>query len=256
MRAKLISSLCGLFLVVAMTAPATGAGTGDPVSASTAAAVADPARPATDTALDAARKPAETLAFAGVKPGQVVVDFFPGGGYFSRLLSAAVGPKGKVYAFTPAELGALMKKPLPADGSSPDPVRPNITAIVGPVNAFATPEPVDLVFTAQNYHDLHDPFMGPADLAAFNAAVFRALKPGGAFLVIDHAAPDGSGLTSTNTTHRIDPAVVVREVTAAGFRLEAESPILRNPGDDRTRPVFDPAIRHHTDQFVYLFRKP
>ena len=256
MRAMPLSSLCGLFLAVAVLAPATGAGAAETIPAGIAAAVADPGRPAIDTALDAARKPAETLAFAGVKPGQVVVDFFPGGGYFSRLLSAAVGQKGKVYAFTPAELGALMKKPLPVNGSSPDPARPNITAIVGPVNTFATPEPVDLVFTAQNYHDLHDPFMGPADLSAFNAAVFKALKPGGAFLIIDHAAPDGSGLASTNTTHRIDAAVVVREVTAAGFRLEAESPILRNPSDDRTRPVFDPAIRHHTDQFIYLFRKP
>lgn len=237
-----------------LAAPASAAAPAIP--ASIAAAVADPSRPSADSQNDGARRPAETLAFAGVKPGQAVVDFFPGGGYFSRLFSAAVGPAGKVYAFTPTELGALMKKPLPADGSHPDAARANIIALVAPVNHFATPEPVDLVFTAQNYHDLHDPFMGPADMPAVNAAIFKALKHGGAFVVLDHSAPDGSGLASTNTTHRIDAAVVKKEVTAAGFVFEGESNILRNPEDDRTKLVFDPTIRHHTDQFIYLFRKP
>jgi predicted methyltransferase len=221
-----------------------------------AAAAANPARPATDSELDADRKPAETLAFTGVKPGYTVVDFFPGGGYFSRLFSGVVGAKGKVYAFVPAELGPMMKKPLPVSGSVPDPAWPNIIALVGPVNQFATPEPVDIVFTAQNYHDLHDPFMAPADLKLFNAAVFKALKKGGLYVVLDHSAPDGSGLASTNTTHRIDADVVKAEVTAAGFRFVRAGEFLRNPADPRTALVFDKSIRHHTDQFVFLFRKP
>ncbi len=221
-----------------------------------AAAVADPSRPAADLAADEARKPAETLAFVGVRPGQVIVDFFPGGGYFSRLFADAVGAKGKIYAFTPSELGAIMKKPLPANGSMPDPARPNIVALVAPVDQFAAPEPVDVVFTAQNYHDLHDPFMGPADLSKFNAAVFKALKRGGVYAILDHSAPDGSGLAATNSTHRIDAAVVRGEVTAAGFVFVGESGILRNPADDRSKLVFDPSIRHHTDQFFYVFRKP
>src|SRR5579859_2012137 len=249
----LVALLGAVGLAGSLAASATVA---EPIPRNIAAAVADASRPSDDTSLDAARKPAETLAFARVRPGEVVVDFFPGGGYFSRLFSAAVGPGGKVYAFTPAEIGPLMKKPLPASGSHPDPARPNITALVAPVNDFATPEPVDLVFTAQNYHDLHDPFMGPADLNKFNAQVFKALKRGGLYVVLDHAAPDGSGLASTNTTHRIDPAVVKQEVTAAGFVLAGEGDFLRNPADDHTKLVFDPAIRHHTDQFIYLFKKP
>ena len=241
--------------VVALTLSALAADA-QRVPANIAAAVADAGRPSTDTELDAARKPAETLAFIGVGPGSVVVDFFPGGGYFTRLFSAAVGPGGKVYAFVPAELGAMMKTPLPASGSNPDPKRPNVVAIVAPAAAFSAPEPVDIVFTAQNYHDLHDPFMGPVDVAVFNAAVFKALKHGGVFIVLDHAAPDGSGLAATNTTHRIDASVVKQEVTAAGFVFAGESAILRNAADDRTKLVFDPSIRRHTDQFLFLFKKP
>ena len=240
---------------VLLAATATGL-RAESASAAAAAAVADPARPAADMALDSARHPGEILAFARLRPGQTVVDFFPGGGYFTRLFSTVVGPKGTVYAFTPAELGAMMKKPLPANGSQPDAARPNVVALVAPVADFSTPKPVNLVFTAQNYHDLHDPFMGPADLARFNGAVFKSLKRGGYYLVLDHAAPDGSGLSATNTTHRIDAAVVKAEITAAGFRFVGESKVLRNPADDRTKLVFDPSIRHHTDQFVYLFRKP
>ena len=135
-------------------------------------------------------------------------------------------------------------------------VHPNIISSTQPANAPVAPEPVDIVFTAQNYHDYHDPFMGPADMAAFNKAVFAALKPGGAFVVIDHAAPAGSGLADTNTLHRIDPTVVKKEVEAAGFRLEAEGRFLANPSDPKTAKVFDPSIRGHTDQFAFRFVKP
>jgi predicted methyltransferase len=112
------------------------------------------------------------------------------------------------------------------------------------------------VFIRQNYHDLHDKFMGPADIARFNRHVYEALKPGGVFVVLDHAAAAGSGLRDTDTLHRIEPEAVKTEVTAAGFMLEAESAILASPADDHTKFVFDPAIRGHTDQFLLRFRKP
>jgi predicted methyltransferase len=222
-----------------------------------AAAVADPARAQAARDRDVARKPAETLAFIGIRPGQKVVDFMPGAppGYFTVLFSDVVGPEGKVYAFVPSELQKLVKTPLPPSGTV-DKDRPNVTILVAPVNDFSTPEPVDVVWTSQNYHDLHDPFMGPADMAKFDAAVFKSLKHGGEFVILDHAAPAGSGVSDTNTLHRIDPAAVKSEVEAAGFRFAGESNILRNPADPKDKLVFDPSIRGHTDQFIYKFKKP
>lgn len=220
------------------------------------AAISDAGRTQDDRDRDAARKPADMLAFANLRPGQSVVDLLPGSGYFTRLFSVAVGPKGKVYAFIPTEVAKFVKGGLPANGSSPDPKHPNVVALVAPIGQFAVPTKVDLVWTSQNYHDLHDPFMGPADIPAFNAAVFKALKPGGIFVVLDHSALAGSGLSATNTLHRIDAAAVKKEVTAAGFVFAGESNVLSNPADPRTALVFDKSIRGHTDQFIYKFRKP
>jgi predicted methyltransferase len=122
--------------------------------------------------------------------------------------------------------------------------------------ASPLPSGLDVVFIRQNYHDLYDKFMGPADVAAFNKAVFAALKPGGVYVVLDHAAMAGSGIAATDTLHRIDPARVKSDVLAAGFKLDAESSILANPADDHTKSVFDPSIRNHTDQFLFKFKKP
>ncbi len=115
-----------------------------------------------------------------------------------------------------------------------------MTTLVSPVNAFAPPEPLDLVWISDNYHDLHDPFFAPADLAVINKAVFKALKPGGVYLVLDHRAPAGAGLSDTNTLHRIDPQSVKAEVEAAGFRFVGESDVLHNPDDPLTKAIFDP----------------
>jgi predicted methyltransferase len=137
-----------------------------------------------------------------------------------------------------------------------DPAYSNVTVLHAPVNRFSVPEPLDLVWTSMNYHDLHLEFFGPADLAAVNKAIFAALKPGGIYLVLDHAAAAGSGLRDAGTLHRIDPEVVKREVLAAGFVLDAESDALRNPADDHSRKVFDEAVRGKTDKFIFRFRKP
>jgi predicted methyltransferase len=253
MSRKLCVGLLASVALVLTAAPAAIAAT---VPANIAAAVADPARPADDTKHDADRKPADMLAFAGVKTGDKVADVIPGGGYFCRLFSAAVGPKGAVYGYMPSEFAKFSKTPLPATGTHPDTARPNITFLTGPMNSFATPEKLDIVWTSQNYHDLHDDFAAPSDLAVINKAVFAALKPGGVYIVLDHSAADGSGLAATNTLHRIDAAQVKKEVEAAGFKFEGESNALRNPADPRTANVFDASIRGHTDQFIYKFRKP
>jgi predicted methyltransferase len=226
------------------------------VPANIANAVTNPDRPDEDRQRDDDRKPAEVLTFVGIKSGEKVADFIPGTGYFSRILSGAVGPQGHVYGFFPSELANFIKRPLPPNGSTPYPQFKNVSVIAGPVNEFAAPEPLDVVWISLNYHDLHDPFFAPADLAKINKAVFAALKPGGRYVVIDHAAAAGSGLRDTNTLHRIDEASVKSEVEAAGFRLDGESGLLHNAGDPRTANVKDPSIRGKTDQFILEFRKP
>jgi predicted methyltransferase len=219
------------------------------------AAIADPGRPAKDTALDAERKPAEILAFIRLKPGATIVDVAPGT-YWDRLFSKVVGPEGHVYEFMPDELAKAEHKALPAQGSAPIADLPNVTAYSGPTNSFAVPTAADIVWIRQNYHDIYDPFMAPADVPSFNKAVFKSLKKGGYFVIIDHSAPDGSGIADTNTTHRIDAAVVKKDLAAAGFVFVGESAALRNPADPRDKMVFDPSIRGKTDQFIYLFKKP
>jgi predicted methyltransferase len=118
------------------------------------------------------------------------------------------------------------------------------------------PSGLDLVLTVQNYHDLHLTMMQPGTAKIVNAAIFKALKPGGAYVIVDHVANAGTGEEAPNKLHRIDPAIIKQEVTAAGFKFEGESDLLRNPADDHTKGVFDPSIRGKTDQVAYKFRKP
>ena len=223
-----------------------------------AAAIAAADRPPEQVARDPERLPGAVLTFAEVKPGDRVADFMSGGGYFTRLLSHIVGRSGHVYAFLPDEQ---------LKNCSPDEVagtralehggaNANVSVFSGPVGRFQPPEPVDLVWTSLNFHDLYDSFMGPADVPKVTRAMFEALKPGGELLVIDHVAEGGSGVRDTETLHRIEPEVIVRTVEAAGFRLEAESDLLRNPQDTHRLRVFDPTVRGRTDQVILKFRKP
>jgi predicted methyltransferase len=206
-----------------------------------------------DAMTDPALKRAEVLAFIGVKPGDRIADIVAG--RFVRAFSQAVGPNGKVYAVETAEVVKAhpeVLKILTGITSAPG---SNVVVSTTPVNAMDLPHHLDEVFIRQNYHDLHDKFMGPADVPGFNRQVFEALKPGGVFVVLDHSAP-GTDLAATETLHRIDEAAVKREVEAAGFVLDAESHILANPADDHSKMVFDPAIRGKTDQFLLRFKKP
>jgi len=208
-----------------------------------------------DALSDPSLKGPEVIAFIGVKPGDRVADLVAG--RFVRALSAAVGPTGKLYAVMPAE--AVKAHPNVVGmltGVAAMPAYANVVVSTPPVDHLDLPRHLDAVFIRQNYHDLHDKFMGPADVPAFDRAVFAALKPGGVFVVLDHAAPAGSGLADTDTVHRIDEAAVKSEVEAAGFVLDGESNILANPADDHSKMVFDPAIRGHTDQFLLRFKKP
>ena len=249
MKSLLLAAAMAVSLtaVTAMAAPA--------VPAYVTAAVADKGRVA-DRKDDERRHIAEVVAFSGVKSGAKVIDLIPGSGYFTKVFSKIVGPKGHVFMIWPNEY---------AKEAQPDPVKnqmlakegyPNTSVILQPGAAFATPEPVDLVFTVQNYHDYPDKFMGKLDPVVFSKQVYKALKPGGVFLVVDHTAEAGSGLRDTDTLHRIDPAILKKQVEEAGFVFEGESKALRNPGDDLKKVVFDKAIRGHTDQFIYKFRKP
>jgi predicted methyltransferase len=218
------------------------------------AAVTDSARPAADTEHDANRKPAETLAFAGVKPGDWVLELAPGRGYFTRLLSAVVGPQGQVSNYIISQLPKPNTPPPPIVALAADPhysnVRVHLQRLIDvkPTNSF------DLVWTTQNYHDFHN--IEGLDVATLNHAIFAALKPGGIYLVLDHAAEAGSGLRDTNTLHRIDEDAVKQEAKAAGFELVGESGILRNKDDPHTGKVFEGPIQGHTDQFILKFRKP
>ncbi|MGH1557073.1 class I SAM-dependent methyltransferase [Caulobacter segnis] len=238
-----------------LAALALGATASAEVPANIAKALADPSRPAADTARDAARHPGEILALAEVKPGDTVVDYIMGGGYFTRILSGAVGPTGVVYAFQPAEF-IKFKAQYGEDQKTTVAALPNAKALTGPMTALDLPDNLDVVITVQNYHDMHlKPF--PVDTAAkVDAEIFKSLKPGGVFLVVDHAAVAGSGITAADSLHRIDVAAVKSEVEAAGFKLEAESPLLASAADPHTASVFDPSIRGKTDQFILKFRKP
>ena len=224
--------------------------------ANIAAAATSPAR-AGQAKDDARRHGPEILAQIGVRPGETVIDLIPGGGYWTRLFSKAVGPAGHVYDIWPnpyaAEAGGDVRADKAMAGSKDF---PNLSVAVEPAAQLTAPQKVDIVFTSQNYHDYPDKFMGHIDPSVLNRMVFAALKPGGVYFIIDHVAAEGQGMRQTDTLHRIEPATVKAQVTAAGFQFVGSSNLLANPADDHTKAVFDRSIRGRTDQFIFKFRKP
>lgn len=210
--------------------------------------LADPARPEADRVRDADRKPAELIAFSGVKKGSTVAELAPGGGYFTRILTGAVGPKGHIYAMVGRPSQTL------SDYAA---TRPNLSIVQIQPGEVNVPKPVDVVWTTLNYHDFKNAKVGDSDVARLtNAAAFKALKPGGLYLVVDHEAARGAGTSVTSTLHRIESEAVKREVEAVGFKLDAESPLLRHADDDHSLAVRESGVRGKTDQFVLRFRKP
>jgi predicted methyltransferase len=229
----------------------TAAFAADMVPAPIAAAVADAGRPAADKERDANRKPAEVVAFAGVKPGMAVAELGPGGGYYTRILAKSVGPNGKVFALLttgaaarPGVMDAMNK--LAAE-------YPNVKIVTTDYPGMVLPEKVDLVWTTENYHDFHN---GPtANIAGLDKAVFDNLKPGGIFYVEDHNAADGAGLEATSKVHRMDVAVAKTELTAAGFKIDAEGKALKNPADNRAASNSESG-HFVTDRFMLRAKKP
>ncbi|MGC1523858.1 MAG: hypothetical protein WA803_20120 [Steroidobacteraceae bacterium] len=222
------------------------------------AAISDPRRPDDQVKLDVTRKPALSVVFSGAKAGDRIADVMSGNGYFTRILSDVAGPSGHVYAYIPSEQIAHCS-PREIAGTQAiarDSSYGNVTLLTGSLADFRLPEKLDLIWMSQSYHDLHDAFLGPANVAILNKTIFNALKPGGVFLVIDHVAEAGSGLRDTETLHRIDPIRMKSEIEAAGFVLESQSDALRNTDDDHKRTIFEPSIRGRTDQVLFRFRKP
>ncbi len=228
------------------------ANAGDHGADAIAAAMAAPDRPEKETERDAARQPEKVLAFSQIKHGDRVADLGAGGGYFTRLISGVVGDDGHVYAQNPPIWIAQYKTVEPAiKALAKD--RANVEVHTAKFNDLGFDNnSLDAVTMALIYHDAA---LILPDRTAMNAQIYAALKPGGVLLITDHHARQGSGIETTDTMHRIDAALVRREVEAAGFTLEAQSDALHFASDDRSKIVFDPSVRGKTDRFVYRFRK-
>ncbi|MEG3049175.1 MAG: hypothetical protein RR792_03155, partial [Thermomonas sp.] len=221
--------------------------------------LANPARSAADRERDARDKPADVLALARFKRGDTVADILSGGGYYAEILSGVVGPGGKVLLVNNPGYDNFGKKGL-AERLANDRL-PNVTHVAGPSDALGMGENVlDGAVTVMSYHDLYwvDEKEGwpKVDAGQFLDQITRALKPGGVLLVVDHSARQGTGSADAQTLHRIDEQFTIADFRKHGLEWEAAIPVLRNPDDDRSKNVFDPAIRGKTDRFVHLYRKP
>ena len=237
-----------LFAAVAFASPSVD------FSSQIEAAISHSDRPANQTERDAGRNPVAVLAFSQIAPGDRVAGLGAGGGYFSRLLSALVGDEGHVYTQNPpvwiknyADMFVPGLESLAAD-------RKNVSVITVKLDHLGFDNAsLDAVFMGLIYHDTA---LLDVDRSKMNLEILRVLKPGGILLITDHHAKSGSGISQSQSLHRIDSDLVLSEVLAAGFVLDAQSDALRFVNDDRSKMVFDPEIRGKTDRFVYRFRKP
>jgi predicted methyltransferase len=202
----------------------------------------------------------ELIRFARIDAGSIVIDVYPGAGDWTRLFSGVVGPQGQVYSFVPAEVAHFKNDPVGLmQKLAKEPGRENVEAVSADLVALpAVTPPADVLWLHLFYHDLHTALMQAkgATAAQFNRAVYERLKPGGRYVIVDHAAAAGAGARDARSLHRIDPASVRQEVEAAGFVLDAESTLLRNKDDPHAIKVFDPSIKGQTDRFAYRFVKP
>jgi len=204
-------------------------------------------------------KLSELIRFARVDASSTVIDVYPGDGDWTRLFSEIVGPEGRIYSFVPAEVAHFKNDPVGRMRTlAKEAGRENVEAVSA--NLVALPEatqPADVVWLHLFYHDLHTALMQAkgATAAQFNRAVYERLKPGGAYVIVDHAAAAGAGTNDAQPLHRIDPASMRAEVEAAGFVLDAQSTVLANKDDPRSTKVFDPSIKGMTDRFAYRFVK-
>jgi predicted methyltransferase len=205
-------------------------------------------------------KLSELIRFARVEAGSTVIDVYPGDGDWTRLFSEVVGPKGRVYSFVPAEVAHFKNDPVSRMQTlSQEPGRENVEAVSADLVAMSeVTQPADVLWLHLFYHDLHTKLIGAkgATAADFNRVVYERLKPGGAYVIVDHAAAAGAGTNDAQSLHRIDPASVRKEVEAAGFVLDAKSTVLANKDDPHSIQVFDPTIKGETDRFTYRFVKP
>ena len=257
MRRALLAHCLASTLTLALLSGCAGVSVSP--SPAVAQVLANPARSAADRERDARDKPAEVLALAKFKRGDTVADLLAGGGYYSELLSGIVGPGGKVLLVNNPGYEAFGRKAL-AERLANDRL-PNVTHVVGPSDALGMGENVlDGAVVVMSYHDLYwvDEKEGwpKVDAGRFLDQVVRALKPGGVLLVVDHSAKAGTGSADAQTLHRIDEQFAIADFRQHGLQWEAAIPVLRHPDDDRSKNVFDPAIRGRTDRFVHLYRKP
>jgi predicted methyltransferase len=220
---------------------------------SLSAILSSTSRPQADRDLDATRAPAQVLEFFDIGPGDRVADVLAGGGYYTRILVPLVGSSGRVYAGNNPFFAGFFGQAF--DALLGEPAFRNVMRIDSRVDRLGLPQDgsLDAVIISQAYHDL---VLGDEDRNEMNRRIFRALKSGGVYGIIDHAAAAGTGISATESLHRIDKQFLIDEVTAAGFELAGESSVLANPNDDHTTAIFDPAIRGHTDRFVLRFEKP
>ena len=212
-------------------------------------AINSPERTAADKARDSSRKPAQVLKMSGIKPGDHVIEIAGFGQYYTKMLSAIVGPNGKVDVYDLPYTERFAGKASRAFAAA----HANVDYHQEDYNNSTFPQGVDEVFCILYYHDL---LLNNIDTAKLNAKFLAALKPGGSYVIVDHKAKDGSGTTFTKKLHRIDVQIIKDQVTAAGFKLAEESNILAHPEDDRTKMIFAPDIRGITDRALFIFRKP
>jgi predicted methyltransferase len=220
------------------------------------AAISNASRPEADRNADSRRRPAQVIMFAGVRPGDRVADLMPGRGYLTRLLSAVVGEGGKVFAIYPTIFADAKPENVDVMKALVDEPRyANASLHVQILEKIGVDEPLDCAWISLNYHDVFGR-AGEDSALQLTKRIFAALKPGGTFIVIDHAAKTGRGGRDANTLHRIEAATVIEQASAAGFALDARSDVLANPADNHTEPVFTAELAGETDKFILKFRKP